>query len=183
MSSPAARPPEQVLTERMAAQLNGLASDGRGWYRNDDQRDEIAVSARDLLAGLAAAGYSIVRTGEAEHRQGNGFDPVPDLAALLDGLGEMARRGSDPVVLGTLLGTAYARLRGGLRLDEPGLEGQETKAAIYRATAAEVRWAPYQEIGIPDPAAELYEAPPGPVTIGSVGYRDYDVIIYWERPA
>lgn len=45
-----------------------------------------------------------------------------------------------------------------------------------------LRWAPYQEFGIPDPAQESEEAPQGPVTIGSVGYRGEDVIVYWQRP-
>lgn len=45
----------------------------------------------------------------------------------------------------------------------------------------ELRWAPYQEFGIPDPAAENLQAPSGPVRIGSVGYRDDDIIVYWER--
>lgn len=46
----------------------------------------------------------------------------------------------------------------------------------------ELRWAPYQEFGIPDPARETHEAPAGPVTIGSVGYRsDGDIVIYWTK--
>lgn len=43
-----------------------------------------------------------------------------------------------------------------------------------------VKWAPYQEFGIPDPANETLEAPAHPVTIGSVGYRGPDIVIYWK---
>ena len=53
----------------------------------------------------------------------------------------------------------------------------------YRATfGILVRWAPYQEFGIPDPAAEETEAPEGPVVIGAVGYRGNDITVYWRRP-
>jgi hypothetical protein len=43
----------------------------------------------------------------------------------------------------------------------------------------ELRWAPYQEFGIPDPDAERFEAPTGPITIGATGYRGDDIIVYW----
>jgi len=121
---------------------------------------------------------------------GSGYDPVPDVAALIDGLLAVAAAGTGPdhhyhsalvQALTGLLAGSYARLRGGLRLDEPGLEGLDTKQAVYRAISAEVRWAPYREFGIPDPAAESFEPPPGPVLIKATGYRGYAVIIYWER--
>jgi hypothetical protein len=44
----------------------------------------------------------------------------------------------------------------------------------------ELRWAPYQEFGIPDPAWETSEPPSGPITIGATGYRGRDIIIYWK---
>lgn len=68
------RTPEQVITERLAAQRNGVASDGRGWYRDDAQEAEVTASARDLLAELAAAGYVITRAGEPS--------AMPDLTAV-----------------------------------------------------------------------------------------------------
>jgi hypothetical protein len=117
----------------------------------------------------------------------SGYDPVPDVAALTDGLHELAgmSQGKTGTLwwagLRNLYAGPYARLRGGLRLDEPGLEGLETRTAVYRSIAAEVRWAPYQEFGIPDPGAESFEPPPGPVLIKATGYRGYAVIIYWER--
>jgi hypothetical protein len=51
----------------------------------------------------------------------------------------------------------------------------------------ELRWAPYQEFGVPDPAAETHSAPAGPVMIGSVGYRrgpgaGDEIVVYWYRP-
>lgn len=45
----------------------------------------------------------------------------------------------------------------------------------------ELRWAPYQEFGSPDPAQESSSAPAGPVLVGSTGYRGKDVIVYWYR--
>lgn len=51
------------------------------------------------------------------------YDPIPDLAQLIDGLGTAAATGSSIQVmiqLGALLVGPYARLRGGLLLDEPG---------------------------------------------------------------
>lgn len=63
------------------------------------------------------------------------YDPVPDLAALVDGLRDVARRGGDPAELGQLLGGAYAGLRGGLLLDEPGRENVSTADAIREALA------------------------------------------------
>jgi hypothetical protein len=53
----------RVLAERIAAQRNGPASDGRGWFRDDAQHQEITGIVSDLLGALGNAGYSIVRTG------------------------------------------------------------------------------------------------------------------------
>lgn len=61
-------------------------------------------------------------------------------------------------------------IRWGYRLTGSGLDA---------ARGRQLRWAPYQEFGIPDPAAELTEAPAGPVIICSAGYRDDDIIVYW----
>ena len=50
---------------------------------------------------------------------------------------------------------------------------------------AEVRWAPYREFGIPDPAAESFEPPAGPVWILATGYQRGQsaerIVIYWSR--
>jgi hypothetical protein len=42
-----------------------------------------------------------------------------------------------------------------------------------------LRWAPYQEFGIPLFANKTREAPAGPVTIMATGYRENLIIIYW----
>ncbi len=47
-------------------------------------------------------------------------------------------------------------------------------------TMPEVLWAPYQEFGIPDPAQQTLEPPAHPITIGSVGYRGNEIILYWQ---
>jgi hypothetical protein len=59
----------------------------------------------------------------------------------------------------------------------PGEEGYRQYPELR-----DLRWAPYREFGIPDPGAEEHEAPAGPVVIRSVGYRDGDIIAYWEQP-
>jgi hypothetical protein len=59
--------------------------------------------------------------------------------------------------------------------------GQAAPAVSRETPLPELRWAPYQEFGIPDPAAEVSEAPPGPVTVKAHGYRGNDVIIYWAE--
>ena len=61
------------------------------------------------------------------------YDPVPDLAQLIDGLRGTATaddQNSLMVALAVLLHGPYARLRGGLLLDEPGWEDQSTADAI-----------------------------------------------------
>jgi hypothetical protein len=47
----------------------------------------------------------------------------------------------------------------------------------------EIKWAPYQEFGIPDIKLETLEAPPHPVTVKAVGCRGLGVIVYWEKPS
>lgn len=68
------------------------------------------------------------------------YDPIPDLAALVDGLEAVASAGTlgspNSVLLeklGYLLTGPYARLRGGLLLDEPGHEAESTEQAIREA--------------------------------------------------
>lgn len=53
------------------------------------------------------------------------YDPVPDLAELLAGLGRVTQRSSYGVtqVLGDLLRGPYARLRAGLVVDDPPSAG------------------------------------------------------------
>lgn len=50
----------RVLALRLGAQRNGVASDGRGWFRTDEQREECYEIARDLVADLHENGYRIV---------------------------------------------------------------------------------------------------------------------------
>jgi len=61
------------------------------------------------------------------------WDPIPHLAALIDGLRQLAAqdaRDPDFGSLASLLTGPYAALRGGLLLDEPGREGITTEAAL-----------------------------------------------------
>jgi hypothetical protein len=66
------------------------------------------------------------------------YDPVPDLAALIDGLRRAAAQGNVDgtlYALGMLLTGPYSGLRGGLLLDEPGRENVSTEQAIREALA------------------------------------------------
>lgn len=60
------------------------------------------------------------------------YDPIPDLAALIDGLQRMALAGNYDrrQILGALLTGPYARLRGGLLLDEPDWDTLTTEEAL-----------------------------------------------------
>jgi len=51
------------------------------------------------------------------------------------------------------------------------------------AALPDLRWAPYQEFGIPDPAAEMHEPPSCAFTVGATGYRGNDIIVYWAARA
>jgi hypothetical protein len=72
------RTPEQVLAERMGAQRNGLAGDGRGWFRDEESH----VTSRrypvnddiDLTAELDAAEAIMMGRTPAL--------PVPEAAVL-----------------------------------------------------------------------------------------------------
>lgn len=69
----------------------------------------------------------------------DGYDPVPALAALIDGLHDVAEAGTQDGLmraLGHLLSGPYSGLRGGLLLDEPGREGVTAEAAIRQALTA-----------------------------------------------
>jgi hypothetical protein len=64
------------------------------------------------------------------------WDPVPDLAALIDGLhgaAEDPAEGSFWRRLGDLYAGPYGRLRGGLLLDEPGRERVSAEDALREA--------------------------------------------------
>jgi len=66
------------------------------------------------------------------------YDPIPDLAQLIDGLHDTAvsgARGQDAHIeaLACLLVGPYARLRGGLLLDEPGWDTPTTEEALREA--------------------------------------------------
>jgi len=67
----------------------------------------------------------------------DGYDPVPGLAALLDGITDLARASASPAamrdILGRLLAGPHAGLRGGLLLDEPGRELVPTAGALHEA--------------------------------------------------
>lgn len=69
-------------------------------------------------------------------------DPIPHLAALIDGLHRAAlqnNRDGTLLILADLLTGPYAALRGGLLLDEPGWENMSTKDAIREALNAKAR--------------------------------------------
>jgi hypothetical protein len=108
------------------------------------------------------------------------YDPARDLAELLAGL-----QAPRSMLGGRALGAAlepFDRLRKGLDLF--GWPDADTHERLLRRALAlrEVRFAPYQEFSVPS-QEESYEAPPGPVVIRAVGYRDDDVVIYWAAPA
>lgn len=52
-------------------------------------------------------------------------------------------------------------------------------AGQAREELPQLRWAPYREFGIPDPAAETAEPPALAFTVGATGYRGRDIIVYW----
>jgi hypothetical protein len=67
------------------------------------------------------------------------YDPIPDLAQLIDGLGTAATAaGRDAsntqliIALGALLTGPYARLRGGMLLDEPDWDTPGTEEALRK---------------------------------------------------
>jgi hypothetical protein len=63
------------------------------------------------------------------------YDPVPDLAAVIDGLQRAARAETDKGLREELakMMTSYVRIRGGLLLDEPGFEAVSTADALRLA--------------------------------------------------
>ena len=67
------------------------------------------------------------------HSAGGGWDPVPYLAALIDGLhafASSAADGPDFGIVASLVTGPYTALRGGLLLDVPGREDVTTEAAL-----------------------------------------------------
>jgi hypothetical protein len=46
----------------------------------------------------------------------------------------------------------------------------------------QLRWAPYQEFGIPDPVHETLEPPATSLIVKATGYRGDDIIVYWNAP-
>jgi hypothetical protein len=58
------------------------------------------------------------------------YDPAPDIAALINELHEAASDASEAGLPGSLITGPYARLRGGLLLDEPGREHVSTEDAL-----------------------------------------------------
>ena len=70
------------------------------------------------------------------------WDPVPHLAALIDGLQAVVSAGTDEGVwalLVPLLTGPYAALRGGLLLDEPGRDHLSTEEALREVLAPDPR--------------------------------------------
>jgi hypothetical protein len=59
-------------------------------------------------------------------------------------------------------------------------------AALVQAyrdmTLPELRWAPYQEFGIPDQAWETTEPPSTSLVVKATGYRGNVIIVYWAAP-
>lgn len=75
------------------------------------------------------------------------YDPIPDMAELIDGIRELLLRGGDPGYLTELAIGPYAGLRGGLLRDEPGWEGVRTEEALREA----LRELNRVEAKVPDP--------------------------------
>jgi hypothetical protein len=61
------RPAEQVIAERLAAHRNGLASDGRGWFRTAAEKTEL-TDLKLLTADAFSSGRSSRQPGEADDR-------------------------------------------------------------------------------------------------------------------
>ncbi len=53
-------------------------------------------------------------------------------------------------------------------------------AASEARVLPELRWAPYQEFGTPDPELETHEPPAFPVMVGATGYTGNKITVYWE---
>lgn len=70
----------------------------------------------------------------------------------------------------------------GSRFEGRLLEDVQAELAVRMAQAGlpQLRWAPYREFGVPDPAAETHDPPARPFTVGATGYRGSDVIVYWK---
>jgi hypothetical protein len=91
------------------------------------------------------------------------WDPLPHLAALIDGLRQLAAQpAGDPDfgLLASLLTGPYAALRGGLLLDEPGREDVTAEDALREALEARPRvlrdvelrsWGPVLDPPWPEP--------------------------------
>jgi hypothetical protein len=94
------------------------------------------------LAAILTRYEEIIRGGLADlagadpgRRRSMRYDPVRDLAALIDGLHELGSIGALEVVLGRILTSPYARLRGGLLLDEPSQGHLSTEDALRELLA------------------------------------------------
>jgi hypothetical protein len=72
----------------------------------------------------------------------------------------------------------------GSRFEGRLLEDVQAELAVRMVLQAQplsqLRWAPYQEFGITDPAEADPEPPDFPFTVGSVGYQGNDVTVYWK---
>jgi hypothetical protein len=94
------------------------------------------------------------------------YDPAPDIAALIDELHEAASDASEAGLPGSLITGPYARLRGGLLLDEQGREHISTENALRELLAAPDPARPCIVCGNPLPHETC-----GPVIIGTRSRR------------
>ena len=95
-----------------------------------------------------------------------------------------ASGGSEPVAvagLDAITDEEYEFIARRLRSSGPLYHaGGPSSATPPAVSLPELRWAPYQEFGIPDPASESYEPPTVPFMVGATGYRGDDIIVYWK---
>lgn len=62
------------------------------------------------------------------------YDPIPDLAALIDGLTRIAEGNRENLFRElSILSSPYVRLRGGLLLDEPSRANLNTEISLISA--------------------------------------------------
>jgi hypothetical protein len=120
-----------MTTEGLARAAYGAYAGALGIGRTPGGKTWEELPPDRKRAWLAVAG---VLTPEPGTRAP--WDPLPHLAALIDGLGGVVRSPGGPadrIALAHLLAGPYAALRGGLLLDEPGREHLSTEAALREA--------------------------------------------------
>jgi hypothetical protein len=168
------------------------------WHAKLAEHHPVVLALRkpqpwDLLSAEVRAEWEAAATAAvAAYIELNGADPVDARAVIAEALAPqpydvtwatgLAAR--EPDAADGVLLSDYLRQRG-----RPGVAAmvEEAERAAREPGAAgglpELRWAPYQEFGIPDPAAETHEPPAVAVTVGATGYRGNDIIVYWTTGA